>query len=116
MLNGEVGDTDGSGLGLGQLGQGLPGLDDGDVSVEERLRAVLRPGEKARAGSKGNGPVDKVELGVELVSLIDSILSSKLESHLVYIRRHSRGQARPGCRPGQAQHPRGCERCSTAWK
>lgn len=62
MLNGEVGDTDGAGLGLGQLGHGLPGLDDGDVAVEERLGAVSGLGEQAGAGSKGNGPVDEVEL------------------------------------------------------
>lgn len=62
VLDGEVGDTDGAGLGLGQLSHGLPGLDDGDVLVEDGLRAISVLGEETVARGEGNRPVDKVEL------------------------------------------------------
>lgn len=62
VLNGEVGDTDGADLGLGQLSYGLPGLDDGDVLVEQDLSALGVLGEETAAGGKGNRPVDEVEL------------------------------------------------------
>ena len=61
-----VGDTDGAGLALGELGHGLPGVDDGDVVVDHDITAlngaVLDEGEQLGAGGEGNGPVDEVEL------------------------------------------------------
>jgi hypothetical protein len=66
-----VGDTNGAGLGLGQLDHGLPGVDDGDVvldldvTVGEGAGGV--GGEVVVAGGEGDGPVDEVQ--VEVVEL-----------------------------------------------
>lgn len=66
MLLAVVGDTDGAGLGLGQLGHGLPGVDDGDavldVDVAALDGAVGFQGEVVVAALEGDGPVDEVEL------------------------------------------------------
>lgn len=78
MLNGEVGDTDGADLGLGQLGHGLPGLDNGHILVELHLGAVFGLGEEVGAGGKGDGPVDEIELRMESASLVFSILFFQL--------------------------------------
>ena len=64
----EVGDADGAGLGLGQLGHGLPGVDDGDGVVDLDISAgegrALDEGEELAAGLEGHGPVDEVQIQV----------------------------------------------------
>lgn len=60
MLLGEVGDTNGTSLGLGELGHGLPGIDDGNLAVE--LNLAICGGEKVVASSKSDGPVNEVQL------------------------------------------------------
>lgn len=75
VLNGEVGDTDGAGLGLGQLSHGLPGLDDGDVLVEDSLGAISVLGEETVAGGEGNRPVDEVELRCKVSEPVGFFLS-----------------------------------------
>lgn len=61
MVNGKVGDTNGARLLLGELGHGLPGVDNGDVVVNG---AVVLGGEREQFGAalEGHGPVDEVEL------------------------------------------------------
>lgn len=71
MLNHVVGDTDGAGLVLGELGHGLPGVNDGNAVVDDavatRDSAALNEREVLVAGLEGNGPVDEVELFYHLL-------------------------------------------------
>lgn len=61
LLNGEVGDTDRAGLGLGKLANGLPGLGDGNSLVDVKESSVVL-GEEVGASLEANGPVDEVKL------------------------------------------------------
>lgn len=63
VVNGEVGDTDGVNLVLGQLSHGLPGVGNRDrlVNVNEALLGGVL-GEASVAGNESNGPVNEVEL------------------------------------------------------
>jgi hypothetical protein len=71
VLDRVVGHTDGAGLGLGELGHGLPGVDDGDAVVNVAVTALDvaagLEGEELLAGLEGDGPVDEVQ--VEVVEL-----------------------------------------------
>lgn len=75
VLNHVVGDTDGAGLALGELGHGLPGVNDGDAVVDNAVAAgdsaALDEREVLVAGLEGNGPVDEVELLFLLLVLIN---------------------------------------------
>lgn len=67
MLDHVVRHTHGAGLGLGKLGHGLPGIDDGDVVFDLAVAALdsaaLNEGEVLVAGRESHRPVDEVELG-----------------------------------------------------
>lgn len=64
--DGEVGDTDGAGLGLGKLVHGLPGVGQGDALIEVDFAVVAGlPGEEGIAGGEGDGPVDEIELACQ---------------------------------------------------
>jgi hypothetical protein len=82
VLDGVVGDTNGAGLGLGQLDHGLPGVDDGDVvldldvTVGESAGGV--GGEVVVAGGEGDGPVDEVQVEVVELQLSKAIVESLL--------------------------------------
>lgn len=72
VLDGEVGDADVAGLGLGEGDHGLPGVDEGHAGVEGDL--VLLGGVLGEEGGadlalqgEGDGPVDEVQ--VEVVEL-----------------------------------------------
>lgn len=63
MVNGKVGNPNRAGLGLGQLGHGLPGVHDGDGVIDGRFVLVLLlQREQIGAGLESNGPVNEVEL------------------------------------------------------
>lgn len=62
VLNSEVGDTNVLGLGLGEVDQGLPGVDQGDALVEVDLTLGGEGEELVAILLEGNGPVDEVEL------------------------------------------------------
>lgn len=76
--NDEVGDADGAGLGLGQLGHGLPGVDDGDGVVDFDVAAgegrALDEGEELAAGLEGDGPVDEVQVEVVEFQLRETLV------------------------------------------
>ena len=75
VLNHVVGDTDGAGLALGELGHGLPGVNDGDAVVNVAVTALDvaagLEGEELAAGLEGDGPVDEVELLFLLLVLMN---------------------------------------------
>lgn len=75
LLNGEVGDTDGAGLGLGKLCNGLPGLGDGNGLVDVKGSGVVL-GEEVGASLEANGPVDEVELDKAVSFMVSAILDS----------------------------------------
>jgi len=79
VVNGVVGDTDSAGLGLGELGHGLPGVDDGDVVHNEDIILALQR-EEVVAGLEGDGPVDEVKVEVFELKLGETLIKSLLDN------------------------------------
>lgn len=79
-----VGDTDGAGLGLGELGHGLPGVDDGDVVHDEDIAAFgIALGlhrEEVVASLEGDGPVDEVKVEVFELELGKTLIKGLLDN------------------------------------
>lgn len=82
--NGVVGDTDSAGLGLGELGHGLPGVDDGDVVHNEDIAAFgIALGlqrEEVVASLEGDGPVDEVKVEVFELELGKTLVKGFLDN------------------------------------
>lgn len=79
VVNGVVGDTDSAGLGLGELGHGLPGVDDGDVVHNENIILALQR-EEVVAGLEGDGPVDEVKVEVFELKLGETLIKGLLDN------------------------------------
>lgn len=79
VVNGVVGDTDSAGLGLGELGHGLPGVDDGDVVHNEDIILALQR-EEVVAGLEGDGPVDEVKVEVFELKLGETLIKGLLDN------------------------------------
>lgn len=79
VVNGVVGDTDSAGLGLGELGHGLPGVDDGDVVHNEDIILALQR-EEVVAGLEGDGPVDEVKVKVFELKLGETLIKGLLDN------------------------------------
>lgn len=89
VLDGEVGDADGADLGLGQLSDGLPGLNVGYGGVDvdfvcggewEEVRVGVL------AGAKRDWPVDKVEVEVVELELGEGVVESGFDVFGVVLR------------------------------
>lgn len=84
VVNGVVGDTDSAGLGLGELGHGLPGVDNGDVVHDEDITAgSIALGlhrEEVVAGLEGDGPVDEVKVEVFELELGKALIKGLLDN------------------------------------
>ena len=78
MVNGMVGNTNGTGLGLGKLGHGLPGVDNGDGVVNGNI-GVIGEGEEFGAGLERHGPVHEVEVEVGQFELGQTLIEGSLD-------------------------------------
>lgn len=78
MVNAMVGDTNGTGLGLGQLGHGLPGVDDRDGVVNGDI-GVIGEGEHFGARLERHGPVHEVEVEVGQFELGQTLIEGSLD-------------------------------------
>ena len=78
MVQAMVGNTDGFGLGLGKLGHGFPGVDNGDGVVNGD---VVFSGEREQfaAGLESHGPVDEVEVEVGEFELSQALIEGSLD-------------------------------------
>lgn len=125
-----VGDTDGAGLALGELGHGcitvsqqdhelefskaltLPGVDNGNIVIDDNVTtldiAAGNQREVALALLESDGPVHKVKLV--------SSVNCSLYCDGRYIRQGSQAQARRDTRQERTRQPRGGAGCSTAWR
>lgn len=110
VVNGKVGNPNGAGLGLGQLGHDLPGVHDGDGVVDGRFVLVLLlQREQIGAGLESDGPVNEVEL----LRLATEPVHKRNFQH---IRPGSPAPARPDTRPGPSRCRWGGAGSSTAWR
>lgn len=73
-----VGNTNGTGLGLGKLGHGLPGVDNGDGVVNGNI-GVIGEGEQFGAGLESHGPVHEVEVEVGELELGQTLIEGSLD-------------------------------------
>jgi hypothetical protein len=84
VLNHVVGNTDGTGLALGKLSHGLPGVDNGNVVLDFDIApvdgAVLDEREVLVAGLEGNGPVYEVQVEVIEFKLSKAVIESLLNN------------------------------------
>ena len=78
MVNAMVGNTNGTGLGLGQLGHGLPGVDNGDGVVNGDI-GVIGEGEQFGARLERHGPVYEVEVEVGQFELGQTLIEGSLD-------------------------------------
>lgn len=79
VLNAEVGDTDGAGLGLGKLGDGLPGLSDCNATVKFNLAIIGNLGELVLARLESDWPMNEVEVKVVELQLGQCFVQSSLD-------------------------------------
>jgi hypothetical protein len=82
VLLGVVGDTNSTRLLLGELGHSLPGVDDGNVVLDEDVTvgevAALLEGKVVVASLEGNGPVNEVQVEVVELELFKSAVQTLL--------------------------------------
>lgn len=83
VLDHVVGNTNGAGLALGELGHGSPGVDNGDLVADGNVTAldaaVLNQREVVVAAGEGDGPVDQVELGLLAIAEPQGVSVSYIE-------------------------------------
>jgi hypothetical protein len=84
ILNCVVRNTNGAGLALGELGHGLPSINNGNAIIDFDIApgdsAVLDEREVLVAGLEGNGPVHEVKVKVVEFEFSKAVIESLLDN------------------------------------